>query len=612
MSLDKTYPRAFVPKDANMGEMAAIEPLLHELLQREIDSPAALEKWLLDASELSACLEEESRCRYVAMTRKTDDPEIERAYLRFVREIQPRLKPFWFAFQQRFVASPHRAALPRERYFVYGRDLENDVSLFREENVPLQTQETELQQRYQKLAGGWTVRWRDEDLTLQQMAKFLEEPDRDVRRLAWLAIADRRLADAGALEDLYDELLSVRGQIARNAGFADYRAYVFRARGRFDYTPRDCERFHDAVAAHILPIVRRLNGARAQRMGLGELRPWDLAVDPDALPPLRPFADTAAFVDRTARVFDRVDPALGMQFRFLTEHDLLDLESRKGKGPGGYMSAMPERRLPFIFMNAVGVSGDVRTLLHEGGHAFHTIACREDPLIAYRRSPLEFAEVASMGMELLALPHLDVFYPDAAARARARVEFLEDIVRILPWIATIDAFQHWIYTHPGHSRSDRSAEWLRLTQRFGSSVDYTGFEETLRTSWQRQLHLFGVPFYYIEYGIAQLGALQLWLRSRRDSASALAGYKKALSLGGSRPLPALFEAAGLRFDFGPEMMRELQREVEQELSRTASSAAPTNTAGGGGPSAGGKPASAHDPQRRAGAASVTRKSPNDR
>lgn len=565
MSLDKTYPRAFVPKDANMGEMAAIEPLLHELLQREIDSPAALEKWLLDASELSACLEEESRRRYVAMTRKTDDPEIERAYLRFVREIQPRLKPFWFAFQQRFVASPHRAALPRERYFVYGRDLENDVSLFREENVPLQTQETELQQRYQKLAGGWTVRWRDEELTLQQMAKFLEEPDRDVRRLAWLAIADRRLAAAGALEDLYDELLSVRGQIARNAGFADYRAYVFRARGRFDYTPRDCERFHDAVAAHILPIVRRLNGARAQRMGLGELRPWDLAVDPDALPPLRPFADTAAFVDRTARVFDRVDPALGMQFRFLTEHDLLDLESRKGKGPGGYMSAMPERRLPFIFMNAVGVSGDVRTLLHEGGHAFHTIACREDPLIAYRRSPLEFSEVASMGMELLALPHLDVFYPDAAARARARVEFLEDIVRILPWIATIDAFQHWIYTHEGHSRDARRAAWLTIFRRFQPGIDWRGYEAAEAARWHAQLHLFTHPFYYIEYGIAQLGALQLWLASRRSYPETVAAYRKALAHGGSRTLPELFAAAGLRFDFGAETVAPLARTLDESL-----------------------------------------------
>jgi oligoendopeptidase F len=548
-----------------MGDWTAIEPLFADLRGRVISSAAELEAWLHDSSELAACLGEEGSRRYVAMTQRTDDAEREAAYLAFVRDIQPRLKPLWFALQQRFVSSPHRGALPRDRYFVYARDAENEVTLFRDENVPLQTRETELQQRYQKLTGAWTAIWRGEERTMQQMAKLLEEPDRATREAAWRAMADRRFADAAALEDLYDELLALRARIARNAGFADYRAYAFRNRGRFDYAPADCEAFHEAVASHVLPVVRALNDERIERLGVKRLRPWDLAVDPANQAPLRPFDDMPAFVDRAARVFDRVDADLGEQFRFMADRGLLDLESRKGKAPGGYQSTMHERRLPFIFMNAVGVSGDVRTLLHEGGHAFHALACREDPLTAYRRSPLEFAEVASMGMELLAVPHLEVFYPDPGDRARANVEFFEDIARILPWIATIDAFQHWIYTNEGHTREARRDAWLRTFRRFHPGVDWDGLESQEAARWHYQLHLFTHPFYYIEYGIAQLGALQLWLAARKDYSGAVQKYRAALALGGSRPLPALFEAAGLRFDFGPETVAPLARALDDSL-----------------------------------------------
>jgi len=601
----------FVPAGLDATRWVNLDPLYRALLERPLKCGGCLEQLILDRSELDSCASEAEANAYIRMTCHTDDEAAKKSYFHFVEHVDPQLKKVGFELDKRIAESPFASQLDQERYGVLLRALRRNVQLFRPENVPLETEVTKLDQQYSEINGAMTVEFDGRELTMPQMARYLEETDRSVREKSWRLTAERRLRDAERISGIYDRMLELRQAMAKNAGFRNFRDFQHERMHRFDYTPADCERFHESVEQVWVPVLRRLNDERATALALPALRPWDLKVDNYGRPPLRPFKDADDLVDRTSKAFHRMGGGLGEMFDSLRGGGCLDLDSRKGKAPGGYQYQRQYSRTPFIFMNAAGLQRDLETMVHEAGHAFHSILCKGDPVLAYRGSPMEFAEVASMSMELLTFPVLDEFYSEADAD-RARRGLLENLATMLPWIAQIDAFQHWIYTHPGHSRSDRSAEWLRLTQRFGSSVDYTGFEETLRTSWQRQLHLFGVPFYYIEYGIAQLGALQLWLRSRRDSASALAGYKKALSLGGSRPLPALFEAAGLRFDFGPEMMRELQREVEQELSRTASSAAPTNTAGGGGPSAGGKPASAHDPQRRAGAASVTRKSPNDR
>jgi oligoendopeptidase F len=296
------------------------------------------------------------------------------------------------------------------------------------------------------------------------------------------------------------------------------------------------------------------------------LRPWDLAVDPMGRPPLQPFGDVEQLAAGTETVFRDVDAELGAQFGFLRAQQLLDLANRKGKAPGGYQTTLEDDRLPFIFMNAVGLDSDVRTLLHEGGHAFHTLASRGEPLPAYRESPLEFCEVASMSMELLGARRLGPFYNDADADRSAR-KLLEGIVLILPWIATVDAFQHWIYTHPGHTRDERRAAWRSLLERFGGDVDWSGYEDARDHSWHRQLHIFLYPFYYIEYGIAQLGALQIWQRSLTDRPGAVADYKKALALGGSLPLPELFAAAGIRFDFKDELIASLMRTIRTELDK---------------------------------------------
>ena len=450
--------------------------------------------------------------------------------------------------------------------------MKNHVELFRPENVALETEEAKLCQQYQKLSGSLTVNFRGEEKTLVQMGRYLEEPDRALRQEAWELVAKRRLQEAEKFEDIFDQLIELRERIARNAGFKNYRDYAFRRLGRFDYTPEDCARFHDAVAREVMPVVRELQAARRRQLGLdklhpGHLRPWDLAVDPQNRPPLKPFAEVGEMVSRTQKIFDRLDGELAGGFRQMQDLHLLDLDNRKGKAPGGYQSTLSESRLPFIFMNAVGQQRDVETILHEAGHAFHALATRDEDLHAYRNGPpIEFCEVASMSMELLGNEFIEEFY-SAADASRARRVHLEGVVGVFPWIATVDEFQHWIYTHPGHSRAERAAAWLELMDRFGGDVDWSGYEAARAHLWHRQLHIFIHPFYYIEYGIAQLGALQVWANSKRDKVKALDDYKKSLALGGSRPLPELFAAAGCKFEFSAATIKPLIQLARSELAK---------------------------------------------
>jgi oligoendopeptidase F len=367
-------------------------------------------------------------------------------------------------------------------------------------------------------------------------------------------------------EEIFDELIKLRTQIAKNAGFENYRDYAFRQKCRFDYTPENCLQFHDAVEKEIMPAVREIQNERQRQLKLEKLRPWDLAVDPQNRWPLKPFVQVGEMVARTQKIFNHLDAELAAGFQQMQDLKLLDLDNRKGKAPGGYQSTLSEARVPFIFMNAIGLQRDVETLLHEGGHAFHAQATREEDLYAYRGAPIEFCEVASMAMELLGNEFLEEFYPAAEAN-RARKTHLEGIIGFFPWMATVDAFQHWIYTHAGHSRAERKAAYLQLMDRFGGDVDYSSFEEVRAHSWHRQLHIFLHPFYYVEYGIAQLGALQVWANSRRDKVKALADYKKSLALGGSRPLPELFAAAGCKFQFDATTIKPLIQLASTELKK---------------------------------------------
>src|SRR5688572_2565697 len=561
-------PRKFVPTNVDLGDWAQVEPLFNKLEERvrSITTTADLERWLLDWSEVSAALDEEASKRYIAMTCHTDNAEAEKAYLHFVEQIEPALKPRQFKLEQLYLAQPARQQLSKHRYEVFDKHTQVHVELFREENVPLETEEAKLSQQYQKLSGSLTVNFRGEEKTLVQMGRYLEEPDRALREEAWTLVAKRRLQEVEKFEEIFDQLVRLREQIAKNAGFSNYRDYAFRARARFDYTAKDCYDFHNAIEREVMPLVRALQSKRREDLQLPALRPWDLAVDPQNQPPLRPFDQVETMVNRTQQIFDKLDGDLSKGFRLMNDLKLLDLDNRKGKAPGGYQSTLSESRLPFIFMNAVGVQRDVETILHEAGHAFHALATRDEDIYSYRHAPIEFCEVASMSMELLGTEFIDAFYNPADSN-RARRDHLEGILEIFPWIATVDAFQHWIYTNPGHTRAQRSAAWIDLMNRFGGDVDWSGFEDVRANLWHRQLHIYLHPFYYIEYGIAQLGALQVWANSKRDRAAALRDYQKALKLGGSRPLPELFQSAGCKFDFSAGTVKPLMELIRSELEK---------------------------------------------
>lgn len=559
------FPRSFVPADLSFDDWSAVEPLYRELLERPVETREQFEKWLLDWSELDAAFDEEGTRRRIEMTCATDDPQREQRFLHFIENVAPHREPLHHELRRRLAELAGRFDLPQKRYEVLLRSVRNAIELYREENIPLEVEDAKLAQQYQKITGAMTVQYNGQELTLPQAERYLEEPDRQIREEVWRLVSDRFLADAEKLDQLYDQMVHLRDHIARNAGCADYREYAFKAKERFDYTPDDCLAFHDAIEAVVVPAVGQLYARRKAKLGLESLRPWDLAVDPDNKPPLRPFETESDLIAKASRVLHQVDDELGEIFDTLNRLGLLDLSSRKGKAPGGYMSTYEERRLPFIFMNAAGTERDVRTLLHESGHAFHSWACRNEPLLAYRHYPIEFAEVASMGMEMLSLPHLEIFYGDETDRARRR--FLEGIVQFFPYMARVDAFQHWIYTHVDADIEQRKDFWQQLTQRFSPHVDYRGLEPYDRHSWHRKLHFFEVPFYYVEYGIAQLGALQVWLNSRRDYQQAVAMYRHALALGGSRPLPELFETAGCRFDFSQQTLGPLIDAVMEEIDR---------------------------------------------
>ncbi len=556
----------FVPASIDASRWTEIEPLVGALLERTITSTGDLERWLLDRSEFDAACSEARADLYIAMTCRTDDKGAAGAWTTYIEETPPKLTPAAFELDKRQAQLCGQFELDRARFAVIERDTQADVELFRQENVPLETDLAKLDQDYDAIAGAMTVEFDGAERTLPEMARFTEETDRAVREGAWRAVSERRLRDRGAIDGIFDKMIAIRDTLASNAGFDDYVGYAYRSKHRFDYGPAKCEAFHDAIEKAVVPLVSTIDAHRASTLGVDSLRPWDLGVDVKGRAPLRPFVGGEDLFKKSLGVFGRVDNGLGEMFATLGAGGQLDLDSRKGKAPGGYQYMRDRSRKPFIFMNAAGLQGDVRTMVHEAGHAFHSLLCEDEPLLHYRHSPIEFAEVASMTMELLTMPEWGEFYPDTIDADRARRDQLEGVVLLLPWIATIDAFQHWLYRNPKHTRDERTKAWVDLVSRFGRDVSWDGLEPTREALWQRQGHLFGSPFYYVEYGIAQLGALQLWLMSlEKGRPAAIEAYKKALALGGSRPLPELFEAAGIEFDFSASIVERLMGAVGSAL-----------------------------------------------
>jgi oligoendopeptidase F len=536
---------------------SGIEPFYQELASRSLDA-ANVNQFLLDWTALSQLWYEAYQRLYVGITMDTTDQRAEQAYNDFLDTIYPAVQDAEQRLKEKLLAS----GLQPEGFDVPLAILRMEAAIFRNENLPLLSEELKLGTEYDKIAGGQTVEWEGNELTLLQLQPVYQEPDRERRERAWRLAAGRQLADREAINELWGRMMAVRRQIAENAGLPDFRAYMWSKRLRFDYTPEDCDTFHRAIEQVVVPAAQRLYERRRQRLGVDQLRPWDLDVDPFSRPPLRPFEKVADLEQKTSTIFHRVDPQLGEYFEIMRRENLLDLENRVGKAPGGYCTDFLAIRRPFIFTNAVGVHDDVQTLIHEGGHAFHVFEASHLPYYQYFQVPLEFAEVASMGMELLAAPYLAAdaggFYTQADA-ARAFADNLERSLLVWPYLAVVDAFQHWAYTHPeqGSDPAACDVRWTELWRRFMPGVDWSGLEQELVTGWHRKGHIHTDPFYYVEYGLALLGALQVWRNALGDQSAAVAAYRQALALGYSVPLSQLFATAGARFAFDAGTLGEV-------------------------------------------------------
>ena len=564
----KKLPRYFVPIDFIVTDWQSLEPFFKDLLERNIDKKEDLEKWLKDQSELEALVNEDACWRQIKMTCDTENKTLEEAFTFFCMEIQPKIQPYSDALNKKLINHPLAKELDAEKYFTYLRSIRKSIELFREENIPIQAELSVMQQQYGVISGKMTVTVNGKEYTLQQATKFLESHDRVLREEVYRKINERRLEDKETLNTLYDQLIKKRNREALNAGFANYRDYRFKELGRFDYTAADCYQFHDAVKQHVLPLVNIIYQKKKEKLGLDTLRPWDIEAEPEDKTPLHPFKTSEELIEKSIECFSKLRPFFGDCIKKMQELKHLDLESRKGKAPGGYNCPLAESGAPFIFMNAAGQMHDVTTMLHEGGHAIHSFLAHPLELNGFKEYPMEIAEVASMAMELMSMDEWETFFSNKENLQRAKEHQLERVITIFPWIAIIDKFQHWIYEHPEHTHDERTAMWIEILNEFRDDViDYSGLENYRSNAWQRQLHLFEVPFYYIEYGIAQLGAIGMWMQYKSNKQLAMDNYCRALALGGTKTLPELFKTAGLQFDFSPDKIKVLMGFVEKEMNR---------------------------------------------
>lgn len=562
----KPIPRKYLPESFVVSDWALLEPYFTELKDRSIDSLQSLEQWMLDMSELEAVLSEDACWRQIRMTCNTEDPKLAEDFNFFMMEIQPKIQPYSDLLNRKLIESPYSKELKHQEYFTYLRNVKKNIDLFREQNISLQSELAVEAQNFGVISGKMTVQVEGREYTLQQAAKFLENPDRQLRELVYRKIAERRLEDKETLNNLFDLLLQKRHQAALNAGFENYRDYRFAELGRFDYGKENCFQFHEAVKQHVLPLVNEIYQKKKEKLRLDYLRPWDVDAEPEGVQPLKPFSTGAELLEKTISAFNNLNPFFAGCLQKMNEMGRLDLESRKGKAPGGYNCPLAETGAPFIFMNAAGTLNDVITMVHEGGHAVHSFLAHPLKLTGFKEYPMEIAEVASMSMELFSMDEWKVFFDSDEELNRAKEQQLERVLTIFPWIATIDKFQHWIYENPQHTSEERVANWRRILDEFTpSSLDVKGLDIYRDHSWQKQLHLYEVPFYYIEYGIAQLGAIGLWKQFKQNKEQALNNYTAALKLGGTRTLPQLFESAGLEFDFSPAHIKELMAFVKGEM-----------------------------------------------
>ncbi len=562
--LDK-LERAFVKNDLIIT-WENIEPYYQSLLNESLDSLNNLYGWLKKRSELEAILEEDFAWRYIKMTCDTTNEEYQKDFEYFATEIEPKLSEYSNQLNEKFLACKFIDELDQSTYSIYIRSLKTQIEIFRQENIPLNMELQVEQQKFGAIVGAISIEHDGKEYTLEQASNFLKNTDREIRKVVYEKIQQRRLINKIELDELFSKLVKLRHQVAINAGFENYRDYMFKALGRFDYNADDCFNFHSAIEKEVVPLLKSLSEKRRTKMQLDTLKPYDTEVDVSGKAALIPFNGPEDLLNKTIQCFDKLQPYFGEKIKTMKEHKLIDLESRKGKAPGGYNYPLAESGAPFIFMNSANAMRDLTTMVHEGGHAIHTFLSNNLEINDFKRVPSEVAEVASMSMELISMKHWDVFFDNEDDLIRAKEEQLKDCLKTLPWVATIDAFQHWIYTHPNHTVKEREQAWEECFDRFGSNfVNWEGYEEFKLNLWQKQLHLFEVPFYYIEYAIAQLAAIAIFKNFKKDEANALNQYMNALKLGYTKSIPEIYSTAGISFDFSQTYIHSLIDFIKEEL-----------------------------------------------
>lgn len=569
IDIPKRPVRKFLPENFAVTSWDVLKPYFNNLLERKINSMQDLRQWFLDRSELESVISEDLAWRYIRMTCYTENKDYLQAYQDFIQHIQPQIAPESDLLNKKAAASEFLNTLAKEEgYDILIRNLKKDIEIFREENVPLFTEIATQSQKYAQINGAMTVNIDGKEMTLQQASVFLMSTDRKKREEVYHKITSRRLKDREELDELFTKLIQLRHQVAVNAGFKNFRDYMFKALGRFDYTPQDCFNFHEAIQHEVVPVLNEFARERKALLKVDSMRPWDKAVDPEGREALKPFTSGKELTEKTIDVFQRLDTYLGQCLSIMQAMGHLDLESRIGKAPGGYNYPLAEIGVPFIFMNATSTLRDMVTIMHEGGHAIHNFLTRDLALNDFKSTPAEVAELASMSMELISMDHWNIFFTDKAELQRAKREHLEDSIETLPWVATIDKFQHWIYENPDHTTAERKEAWNRIFDQFTDTLtDWSGLQEAKDFLWQKQLHLYEVPFYYIEYGMAQLGAIAVWRNFRKDPAKGLQGYQNALKLGYLRPIPEIYKAADIKFDFSRGYIKELMSFVRSEVAK---------------------------------------------
>lgn len=559
--------RVYFANDFNITNWEKVKHELDKMEKAKINSVGELLEFMKKVGEFSDIVAEEMAWRYISMTRYADKDEYSKAFNEFYSGIVAKVKPYDFKFKKKFYDSEFRKELDTKKYSHLNRIISNDIELFREENIPLEVKEKEIGNKYGAAFSKLTVMYKGEEKTLSQLTPFLKDQDRTVRKEVWELRINKIAEKKEEFNKLFDMMKKLRIKQAKNAGFDNYRDYMHQSKGRFSYTPDDIMKFHTAVEKEVIPFLKEQTQRRKKILELDSVRPWDTSVDLDGKK-LKPFKTINEFIDKAIEILDKVKSEFGENLAKMRNSDLLDLENRKGKAPGGYNYPLQETGAPFIFMNAVGVHRNVVTLLHESGHAMHTFAMKDIKLDPYKGTPSEVAELASMSMEFLSMDYWNVYYDDTNDFKKARRDQLKGALSFLPWCMIVDAFQHWIYLNPEHSVKERDEYFLSLLKRYDTGVDWTGLENYKPLLWLFQLHIFEVPFYYIEYGMSQLGALSVYRNYKKlGKEKALESYQKFLDMGYKVPVDKLYETAGIKFDFSAKYVKELVEFVKEELAK---------------------------------------------